>query len=92
MGVLRCTAKYRKLFGLPHELEEPALPMSGLGAWYANTLNIGYGRYLHICRRRRGSRSSCSFAPAIRSSDVSLRRWQNYSSTSKQTRVVPTGK
>ena len=47
MGVLRCTAKYRKLFGLPDELEEPAPPVSGLGAWYANTLNVGHGRYLH---------------------------------------------
>ncbi|MDH3525446.1 MAG: hypothetical protein OES32_17875 [Acidobacteriota bacterium] len=47
MGVLRCTAKYRKLFGLPDRLEEPAPPVSGLGAWYANTLNVGHGRYLH---------------------------------------------
>lgn len=47
MGVLRCTAKYRKLFGLPDELEEPVAPVGGLGAWYANTLNVGHGRYLH---------------------------------------------
>ena len=47
MGVLRCTAKYRRLFGLPDKLEEPAAPVSGLGAWYANTLNVGHGRYLH---------------------------------------------
>ncbi len=34
MGVLRCSAKYRKLFGLPERLEEPAAPVCGLGAWY----------------------------------------------------------
>ncbi len=47
MGVLHCTAKYRKLFGLPDKLEKPASPVCGLGAWYANTLNVGHGRYLH---------------------------------------------
>lgn len=47
-GVLRCTAKYRKLFGLPERLEEPEVPTgSALGEWYANRLNAGPRRYLH---------------------------------------------
>ena len=47
MGVLRCTAKYRKAFSLPEKLGEPNPPLSALGCWYANTLNVGHGRYLH---------------------------------------------
>ena len=47
MGVLRCTAKYRKLVGLPEDLGEPPAATGALGEWYANPLNIGRDRYLH---------------------------------------------
>jgi len=47
MGILRCTAKYRKAMGLPDGLGEPSAPSSSaLGEWYANTLNIGALRLL----------------------------------------------
>jgi hypothetical protein len=46
-AILRCTAKYRKAFGLPNDLPEPAPSESALGEWYGNTLNVGRARYLH---------------------------------------------
>lgn len=47
-GILRCTSKYRKLFGLPDRLPEPSRPSaSALGDWYANTLSVGHHRFLH---------------------------------------------
>ena len=45
--VIRCTAKYRKVMGLPHTLKEPPPSTSALGPWFANTLNVGRQRYLH---------------------------------------------
>ena len=47
MATLRCTTKYRKAFGIPEKLPEPAPSSLTLGEWYANTLNIGHQRYLH---------------------------------------------
>jgi hypothetical protein len=52
MGVLRCTAKYRRLFGLPENLADPSPPVSALGEWYGNSLNVGHGRYLHYMSER----------------------------------------
>lgn len=47
MATLRCTAKYRKIAGLPSKLEEPPEHTVGaLGDWYADTLNVGHDRYL----------------------------------------------
>lgn len=46
--VLRCTAKYRKLMGLPNALKEPPPSTSALGPWFANPLNVGRQRYLHF--------------------------------------------
>jgi len=48
MGILCCTAKYRKLFGLPENLGEPPAATGALGAWYSNPLQIGRYRYLHF--------------------------------------------
>lgn len=47
MGVLRCTRRYRKTLGIPHDLEEPGRPENALGDWSANTLNVGRQRFLH---------------------------------------------
>ena len=48
MGVLRCTAKYRRLRDLPGELKEPPNSTGALGDWYANALHVGHARYLHF--------------------------------------------
>jgi hypothetical protein len=54
MGVLRCTAKYRKLVGLPNDLKDPQPVHSALGEWYGNPLNVGHDRYLHyMCEKAR---------------------------------------
>lgn len=47
METLCCTAKYRKLFGLPNMLPAATLATTALGPWYANALNIGSARLLH---------------------------------------------
>jgi hypothetical protein len=47
METLCCTAKYRKLFGLPDDLAAVSTSTSALGPWYAHVLNIGSARMLH---------------------------------------------
>jgi len=47
MATLRCTAKYRKAFGIRENLPEPAISGLVLGEWYANTLSIGRERFFH---------------------------------------------
>lgn len=71
MGVLRCTAKYRRLFGLPDKLREPAPPNNALGAWYANILNVGHGRYLHYMSER----ARLSVIVSLRTRDTAEQRF-----------------
>ena len=49
MGILRCTAKYRKAQKLPERLPEPPMPSGGaLGDWYADNLNLYRLRLFHF--------------------------------------------
>jgi hypothetical protein len=46
VGILCCTSKYRKVFGLSGKLGAATEDGNALGPWYANVLNIGPNRLL----------------------------------------------
>jgi hypothetical protein len=52
MEVLRCSAKYRKVHGLPARLPEPSPGSSALGDWYANVFYAARRPYFHYTSAR----------------------------------------